>query len=170
VRLTRRDVLLAGAAAALLPRLVRAEAAGLSAAARSALGTSPLVYVTPLKRDGSESRCHAEVWFARDGDSALVVTSSKAWRAQAIGKGLTRARVWVGDHGVWDPSGKQRAFAAAPSFLAEASLEKSPAAHDHALALFGSKYTREWGSWGPRFKNGLADGTRVLIRYRPAGA
>jgi hypothetical protein len=170
VRLTRRELLIAGAATALLPQLTRAEAAALSAAARAALGTSPLVYVSALKRDGSESRCHAEVWFIGEGDSALVVTSSKAWRAQAIGKGLTKARLWVGDHGEWDSSLKTRAFEASPTFLAEASLERDPKAHDHALVLFGSKYTREWGTFGPRFKAGLADGSRVLIRYRAVGA
>ena len=170
MRWTRRELLVAGAAATLLPRSARADAGALSAAARAALGTSPLVYVSPLKRDGAESRCHAEVWFAGDGDSALVVTSAKAWRAQAIGKGLPRARVWVGDHGVWDPSLKTRPFERAPSFLAEATLEKAHATHDHALTLLGSKYTAEWGSWGPRFKNGLADGSRVLIRYRAVSA
>jgi hypothetical protein len=164
MRITRRELLVASAAAALLPRAAFAGASALSEAARAALGTSPLVYVSTLKRDGSESRCHAEVWFVRDGDSALVVTGAQAWRAAAIGKGLTRARLWVGDHGVWSPD--QKSYQALPSFLAEASLEKSAAQHDHALALFGSKYTKEWGSWGPRFKDGLADGSRVLIRYR----
>ncbi|MBM4385908.1 MAG: hypothetical protein FJ091_21385 [Deltaproteobacteria bacterium] len=168
MRFTRREILIAGAATALLPRLARGEAGALSAAARAALGTSPLVYVTALKRDGSESRCHAEVWFVRDGDSALVVTGAKAWRAAAIGKGLTRARLWVGDHGVWNPA--DSSYQASPSFLADASLETTSAQHDHALTLFGSKYTREWGSWGPRFKNGLADGSRVLIRYRATSA
>jgi hypothetical protein len=166
MRITRRELLIAGAATALLPRLARASA--LEGAARAALGTSPLVYVTALKRDGSESHCHAEVWFVRDGDSALVVTGADRWRAVAIGRGLTRARLWVGDHGVWSPS--EKSYQASPSFLAEASLEKAPAQHDHALTLFGSKYTKEWGSWGPRFKNGLADGSRVLIRYRAISA
>ena len=161
--LTRREVLVAGAAAALLPGSLRAEAGALSPAARAALGTSPLVYVSTLKSDGSESRCHAEVWFVGDGDAALVVTAASAWRAAAIGKGLTRARLWVGDHGRW--SAGSTSHRSSPSFLAHASLEKTPAQHDHALALFGSKYTAEWGSWGPRFKNGLADGSRVLIRY-----
>ena len=170
MRLTRRELLIASAGAALIPRIGHAEASALSPAAKAALDTSPLVYVTALKRDGSESRCHAEVWFIGEGDSALVVTSSKAWRARAIGKGLTRARLWVGDHGTWDSSGKTRAFDASPSFLAEASLETAQAAHDHALTLFGSKYTREWGSFGPRFKTGLADGSRVLIRYRAVSA
>jgi hypothetical protein len=168
--LTRREVLIAGAAAALLPGALRAEAGALSPAARTALGTSALVYVSALKRDGSESRCHAEVWFAGDGDSALVVTGAEAWRANAIGKGLNRARLWVGDFGAWSGSADDKRYQGGATFLAEATLEKAPAVHDHALTLFGSKYTKEWASWGPRFKNGLADGTRVLIRYRAVGA
>ena len=167
MQLTRREFLVAGAAVCLAPRFARAEGVALSAAARAALGTSPLIYVNPHKRDGSESRCHSEVWFVQDGDAALVVTGADRWRAQAIQKGLDRARVWVGDYGVWDPRGKSNAYQAAPSFLAQATLETSPAQHDHALVLFGSKYTEDWGSWGPKFKNGLADGTRVLIRYAP---
>ena len=163
MNLTRRELLVAGAAAVLIPRFVRAEASALPAATRAALGSSPLVYVTALKPDGAESRCQAEVWFVGDGDAALVVTAASAWRAAAIGKGLTRARLWVGDHGRW--SAGSTSHRSSPSFLAQASLEKTPAQHDHALALFGSKYTAEWGSWGPRFKNGLADGSRVLIRY-----
>ncbi|HEY8121836.1 MAG TPA: hypothetical protein VII78_11010 [Myxococcota bacterium] len=166
MRLTRRELLIASAAAACLPRASFADASALSAAAHDALGTSPLVYVSALRRDGSESRCHAEVWFVRDADSALVVTSSQAWRAQAIGKGLARARLWVGDFGGWSGKPDDQRYQAGQAFLAEATLEKAQPAHDHALALFGSKYTKEWGSWGPRFKNGLADGSRVLIRYR----
>ena len=164
MQLTRRELLLAGAAVCLLHRLARAGVSGLSAEVRAALGTSPLVYITPLKRDESESRCHSEVWFVQDGDSALVITGADRWRAIAIGKGLDRARLWVGDYGVWDAKAR---YKAAPSFLAQALIEGTPAAHDHALALFGSKYPSDWGSWGPRFKGGLADGTRVLIRYRP---
>ena len=60
MRWTRRELLVAGAAATLLPRSARADAGALSAAARAALGTSPLVYVSPLKRDGAESRCHPD--------------------------------------------------------------------------------------------------------------
>ena len=167
---TRRDTLILAASGILWPILAHAEAspatATLSEAAREALGRSPLVYVSPLRRDGQESRCHAEVWFAGDGADALVVTSAKAWRARAIRLGLTRARLWVGSHGEWDRSGKTHAFRESPTFLAEASLEGSQTMHDRALVLFGSKYTREWSDWGPRFKNGLADGSRVLIRYR----
>lgn len=171
---TRRDTLILAAAGILWPALVRAEATpaadALPAAAGEALGRSPLVYVSPLRRDGQESRCHAEVWFVKSDAGALVVTSARAWRVRAIGLGLTRARLWVGNHGEWDKSGKTQVFRASPTFLAEAKLETSQAIHDHALVLFGSKYTREWSDWGPRFKKGLADGSRVLIRYRAVGA
>lgn len=166
MQLSRRELLIASAASLVVARFARAEESALSPEARAALPTSPWIYVSALKRDGSESHCHAEVWFAQDGEGALVVTSSKAWRAQAVAKGLSRARIWVGQHGEW-ASGRNEAFRKAPSFLAEAKLETSQAQHDHALVLFGSKYTAEWGSWGPRFKKGLADGSRVLIRYTP---
>jgi hypothetical protein len=166
--LSRRTLLAAGsAAAAWLVLPVRARASALSEAARAALGASPLVYVSPLKSDGSESACHAEVWFAADGDDALVVTASGRWRARAIEKGLDRARLWVGDLGVWARSGG--GFRTAPTYVAKASLERDAAAHERALALFGKKYPAEWGEWGPRFRAGLADGSRVLIRYAPAG-
>lgn len=174
MELSRRDFLVLAAAGILWPAPGQTEATPrtekLSAAAREALGRSPLVYVSPLRRDGQESRCHAEVWFAGDGESALVVTSAEAWRARAIRLGLDRARLWVGDHGVWDRSGETQAFRTSPTFLAVASLESSQEMHDHALVLFGSKYTREWSDWGPRFKKGLADGSRVLIRYRAVAA
>jgi len=167
VQLTRRELLIASAGALAFSPGAFAQAAALSDAARAALGTSPLIYVSALKRNGAESRCHAEIWFVKDGDSALIVTGADRWRAQAIGKGLTRARIWVGDHGPW-ASGKSEAFRSAPSFLADAKFESAAAQHDHALVLYGSKYTQEWGSWGPKFKAGLADGSRVLIRYTPA--
>lgn len=171
---TRRETLILAASGILWPVFAHAESNPatdtLSKSARDALDRSPLVYVSPLRRDGKESRCHAEVWFAADGADALVVTSAKAWRARAIGLGLNRARLWVGDHGEWDRSGKTQAFRESPTFLAEASLDVSQATHDHALVLFGSKYTREWSDWGPRFKKGLADGSRVLIRYHAVEA
>ncbi len=166
--ITRRALLsAAGAATALLllPRTTWSRARlALSAAAKQALGASPLVYITPLKKDGGESRCHAEVWFVADGDDALVVTGSDAWRAVAIGKGNTQARLWLGDFGVWTDA--DSGWKSAPSFDADAKLERDAAAHAHGLALFGTKYAAEWGKWGPRFKDGLADGSRVLIRYR----
>ena len=42
-----------------------------------------VVYLTPLRSDGSESRCHAEIWFVADGDDVFVCTPGDSWRAQA---------------------------------------------------------------------------------------
>lgn len=165
---TRRALLRGAAAAAgwlLLPRGARADAFALSEPARAALASSRLVYVSPLRRDGNESTCHGEVWFAADGGDVLVVTSSERWKARAIRAGLERARLWAGDAGVWTRS--EGRFRSAPSFLARAAFESDPAARERALEALGQKYAAEWGQWGPRFRDGLADGTRVLIRYAP---
>lgn len=76
----RRDALKLGAGAAcaaLLPmRAFGAEETrdGL----QPAMVESDLVYVTPMRSNGAESRCQAEVWFVEDGGDAVVVTASDA--------------------------------------------------------------------------------------------
>jgi len=161
-----RRTFLAGSALALaglsLPRFTRA--AG-PEAALAAAEKSPLIYVSPLKGDGAESSCHAEVWFIKEGSDLLVVTDAKRWRAACIAKGLDRARIWVGDYGVWKRSGG--AYRNGPSLDARAVLDRDTASHAKALEVFGQKYADEWGRWGPRFRNGLASGERVMIRYSP---
>lgn len=170
--LTRRTLLRGTALAAsalLLPSFARrAHAYELPAQASSALAASPLVYVSPLLADGKESKCHGEVWFVAEGSDVLVVTASDRWKAEALAKGLDQARLWVGDHGVWKRSGG--AFKKSPTFAATATLVEAPAARAKALAAFGAKYPDEWDKWGPRFRNGLEDKSRVLIRYTPSGA
>jgi hypothetical protein len=167
MRITRRGFLAAaaaGAAALWLPRRALGDEAG--AALQSALAASPLVYVSPLAKDGSESTCHGEVWFVAEGGDVLVVTAADRWKAKAIAAGRDRARLWVGDFGVWTRAdGKWRS---APDFDATASFEKDAMARERALQAFGKKYPAEWDKWGPRFRAGLADGSRVLIRYAPA--
>lgn len=144
------------------PLRARSESvAGLTAA----LGKSQLTYISPLKSDGSESTCHGEVWFVKDGTDVLVVTAAERWRAVAVGQGLDRARLWVGDHGVWKQASK--AWDKSPTTDARARLDRDGEAHARALVLFGEKYASSWGKWGPRFKNGLASGERVLLRYTP---
>ena len=133
---------------------------------QDALARSPLVYISPLKSDGNESRCHGEIWFVTEGDDVLVVTPPERWRAACVSQGLDRARIWVGDFGPWKRS--KGAFRDAPSYLAKASLEADPSAHARALAAFGKKYPDGWGEWGPRFTRGLASGERVLVRYTQA--
>lgn len=128
--------------------------------------TSEVIYITPIRSDGAESRCQSEVWFARDGLSLYVVTAHDAWRAEAVRKGLTRARIWVGDVGVWkDSDGRYKTL---PAVEATASFETDTLRHASILALMGRKYTQEWSTWGPRFRKGLEEGSRVMLRYRVA--
>jgi hypothetical protein len=173
-RVVSRRALLRGAAmlwgVVLLPAsLARSRGAQfrVSKAAQAAIKTSELIYITPIKSDGKESSCHAEVWFYADGADLLVVTKPELWRSQAIERGLDRARIWVGDHGVWKRSND--AFRNAPSFLAQAEHSSSDAeAVGRTLKAMSAKYADDgWSTYGPRFEQGLADGSRVLLRYRP---
>lgn len=126
---------------------------------------SQLIYLSPIKSDGALSNCQAEVWFAQDAADMYVVTAHDAWRARAVKNGLSKTQVWVGDVGPWE--GSSGAYKKLPALMADASQITDASEHARVLARFGSKYTREWGTWGPRFKKGLADGSRVLLRYRP---
>ena len=124
--LSRRELLVAGAcalgAAALWPR--RAFAAG-EAAWLEAAKTSPLVYVSPLLKDGRESRCHGEVWFFVDAGDIVLATATKTWKARAIAAGRDRARIWVGDFGPYAKAADK--VKSAPSFVASASPPRSNA-------------------------------------------
>ena len=80
-------------------------------------------------------------------------------------RGLTRARLWVGEFGVWTDS--DGAYRSAPEAMATGSLEQSADVHGQVLAALGAKYEDDgWTRWGPRFKEGLTNGERVMIRYR----
>ena len=162
--ISRRHVLAATGGAIAAATLPRARAA-IGEIARAQLGESELVYLTPLKSDGAESRCHGEVWFEFDGTDIWVVTASDTWRVEAVRRGLDRARLWVGEFGVWTEAGD--AFRKAPMLETRGELVTDPDVHASVLERFGDKYTLEWIIWGPRFRKGLADGSRVLLRYSP---
>ncbi len=65
------------------------------------------------------------------------------------------------------PAASSRLLASAESDSAR--LETSRAVHERALARFGERYRAEWARGGPRFRNGLASGDRVTVRYWPLG-
>ena len=161
---TRRTILAGISLAPALPLLTRAVWAGETATPEDKLETSRLVYLTPIKSNGEESRCKAEIWFAHEAGNVYVVTPPDAWRAQAVRQGLTSARIWVGDFGVWTQA--DGAFRDAPEFMATASIETDAAVHARVLEAMGGKYADTgWSRWGPRFHEGLVDGSRVMIRY-----
>lgn len=167
--LTRRELLGLGlGAAAALAWPERSRAAGLGADVTALLEKSGFVYVSPLLGSGAESRCHGEVWFGWLEGSVVLITSKESWKARALGRGLARARIWVGDHGRVGGVLGREAFRAAPSFEARASEPKDAALLDRLMPLYREKYPAEIGTWEPRFRSGVASGERILIRYEPS--
>jgi hypothetical protein len=139
-------------------------------AALTAISTSDLIYISHLLKDGSESSCHAEVWFSGEVEQMYVVTWDTRWRSRAIKQGLDRARIWVGDFGMWRRS--HGAFKKAPNFLAQGeNVSDDAEAVQRTLAAMSAKYAKTgWKTYGPRFTKGLKSGKHVLLRYRPVGA
>lgn len=134
------------------------------AALEDSLQTSRLVYLTPIKSNGEESRCKSEIWYTYLDNSVFVVTDSGAWRARALGLGLNRARIWVGEFGTWKEA--DGAFRQGPELMATGSLEADAEVQGRVLEAMGGKYFDDgWSKWGPKFKASLADGSRVMIRY-----
>jgi hypothetical protein len=133
------------------------------------LEKSPFVYISPLLANGDESTCHAEVWFGWLDDAVVVTVAADRWKARALSRGLDRARIWVGNHGRWKTmlGGRNEDFRSAPNFVAEAEKIEEPATIDRLLAIYDEKYPHEIASWRDRMKSGNADGSRIMIRYRP---
>jgi hypothetical protein len=138
--------------------------------AQAAIESSPLIYITPIRSDGSESACHGEVWFVPEGQDLLVVTKPDLWRYRAVKQGLDRARIWVGDFGVWKKS--EGKFKTAPTFLAQVEhISSNAGLAKRTLEAMGVKYAKTgWETYGPEFNKGLRNGDRVLLRYRPVAA
>ena len=53
-------------------------------APRVLLDESPFVYISPLKRDGSESTCHGELWYAWLDDAVVVTVAAIVAMAATI--------------------------------------------------------------------------------------
>jgi len=165
--MNRRKMLKAALATSMvvLPTMARATAAPAASASKLpfTIDETALIYLTPLKKDGAESACQAEVWFVHDQGEIFVVTASDAWRARAIGEGLSRARIWIGDVGVWNADARYKVL---PSVDVVGDQIADSARQARVLEHFGDKYSLEWIVWGSRFRNGLTDGSRVMLRYQ----
>jgi len=172
--LDRRSFLLGTTAAALSLSLTSRLAGALEAPAPlpsgtiAALETSPFVYVCPLRRDGRESTCHGEVWYAWLDGAVVLTTSKGSWKARSAEQGSGRARLWVGSFGRWKQMiGRNEAFRAAPSFDARVHERKDEALLTRLLAAYEKKYPNEFSNWRDRMRAGHASGERVLLQYDP---
>ena len=147
----------------------KAEGAALAPETLRLLEKSGFVYVSPLRSDGAESTCHGEVWYGWIDGGVVLITSKKAWKSQALDRGLDRARIWVGDHGRWKKLlGRNEEFRKAPSFDARATVVEDVDVLERLLAGYETKYPAEIADWRDKMRNGFHDGTRVLIKYTPA--
>jgi len=161
-----RRQFLAGAGAVFIGGWGAIGTASAASPAVAFLDKSQLIYLCPLLTRGDESTCHAEVWFVHYKEEIYIVTKADAWRAEAIRRGLRFASIWIGEFGPWKKA--ENRYRSAPHLTIEGRFETDTAAQSQILDVYGVKYADEWGSWGPRFKQGLADGTRVMLRYQIA--
>jgi hypothetical protein len=162
---TRRSLLKYSLAAPIVASTLPALQVYAGAPLNSTINSSPLIYLTPIQSNGAVSKCQAEVWYVYDKVDMYVCTSVKTWRARAIAQGLDRARIWVGDHGVWKNA--NGSYKTLPQVETQATVVADEPVVQKALDLFGDKYSVEWVLWESRFRSGLTDGSRVMLRYRP---
>ncbi len=149
-----------------IPRLRLALASDLE----EALEKSPYVYVSPLLASGRESTCHGEVWYAWLDGAVFAIVAADGWKAKSLAAGRDRARLWVGDHGTWKTSGglsRTESFRKAPHLDVRGEGLRDPKMVERVLSVYDVKYPDEIGRWRDRMRNGVADGSRVLIRYVP---
>lgn len=163
--INRRNLIIAGCSALCSGMVPIGSTAAQRPTLQQSIDASDLIYITPIRSDGQESRCQAEVWFVPHGTDLYVVTAAAAWRAQAIIKGLMRARVWIGEVGVWGRSNGR--YKTLPRIEASATHITAADTKEKILAGYGKKYPVSWLVYESRFRNGLADGSRVMLRYRP---
>jgi hypothetical protein len=136
-----------------------------TASALRAAADTDLIYIANERPDGALGRCQAEVWFAPSGGELVVVTDASSWRVKMAQRQGATARIWIGDVGRWQRA--DGAWRDLPSIRAGVRLDDDPAFAAAALDQFGRKYPASWLLWGPRFRKGLADGSRKLLRFAP---
>lgn len=133
--------------------LVSAAIAGITPELRKGLEESTYVYIASKRKDGSLSK-PAEIWFLWHEDALYVGTPPTSWRVKRIEAGRADAKIWVGK-----PDG--------PAFEATGEIVKDAAIETVMMETFAKKYGSHWESYEERFRTGLADGSRVVVKYTP---
>jgi hypothetical protein len=72
-----------------------------------------------------------------------------------IQAGQTKAKVWIGKTD-------------GPAFNAKGAIVKDPEVNKVLFETFAKKYSDGWASHEKSFRDGLANGARVLIKYELA--
>ncbi|MCS6924932.1 MAG: hypothetical protein NZ578_03410 [Candidatus Binatia bacterium] len=130
------------------------QGASLSPELQQALDSSKYVYIQSERKDGSFGKA-AEIWFMPYQGAVWVASPTTTHRVKRIQAGRTKAKIAIGT-----PDG--------PSFVARGSIVKDAEVNKVLFETFAKKYPDGWSSYEKSFRDGLANGSRVLIKYEPA--
>ncbi|MGE0682015.1 MAG: hypothetical protein AB7P69_14090 [Candidatus Binatia bacterium] len=130
-----------------------AHGGSLSAEQQKALDSSKYVYIQSTRADGSLGK-PAEIWFMHHEGAVWVCSPTTTYRVKRIQAGKTEAKIAIGK-----PDG--------PSFKAKGSVVKDAEVNKALYESFAKKYADGWSSYEKQFKEGLANGSRTLVKYDP---
>ncbi|MFI5395262.1 MAG: hypothetical protein ACHQ9S_06980 [Candidatus Binatia bacterium] len=127
--------------------------ADLSAAVKADLANSQYVYIATTRKGGSFGK-PAEIWFLYHKGAVYVASPPTTWRVRRIKAGRSQAKIAVGK-----PDG--------PSFMATGALVNEPDVYPILFDTYAKKYPDGWPKFEEKFRSGLKDGSRVLIKFTP---
>jgi len=130
-----------------------ADATELPASVREQLASATYVYIATQRKDGSFGK-PAEIWFMYHDGAVWVGTPPTTWRVKRIKHHRPNAKIAVGK-----PDG--------PSFAAVGSIVTDPKVADLLFETYAKKYPDRWPGYAQKFKDGIKDGSRVLVKYVP---
>jgi len=133
--------------------VVSAHATDLPASVREQLESAKYVYIATQRKDGSYGK-PAEIWFLYHDGAVWVGSPPTTWRVKRINHHRPNAKIAVGK-----PDG--------PSFEAMGSIVKDPKVADAMFATYAKKYPDRWPGYEQKFRDGMKDGSRVLVKYTP---
>lgn len=128
----------------------------LSPATEEALRSSTYVYISTTRKNGSLGT-PAEIWFLYHQGAVYVASPPTTWRVRRIKAGRLGAQIRVGERD-------------GPSFRATGAIVNEPDVLPVLFETFARKYPEGWKRWEERFRRGLSDGSRVLIKYTPTAS
>jgi hypothetical protein len=123
------------------------------AALTDELSSSKYVYISSQRKDGSFSK-PAEIWFFLHNGAVWVGTPTTSWRVKRIKAGRPAAKISVGS-------------VDGPSFQATGAVANDAKIAELMFESFAKKYPDGWPKYEQRFRDGMKDGSRVLVKYTP---
>jgi hypothetical protein len=130
-----------------------ASATELPADVRDKLASSTYVYISTQRKDGTFGK-PAEIWFMWYDGAVWVGTPPTTWRVKRIKHHRPNAKIAVGK-----PDG--------PSFDAVGSIVKDEKVAAKLFETYAKKYPDRWPGYEEKFRTGIKDGSRVLVKYLP---